>query len=421
MMTTGLAREFLLGVGSGRETGYLGFLSPVMQIYSSFRPHIERAQDESGTLISCRLEGLWVVALYALAGAAMLALAWFLYQKRHSESAGDVVAFQWLRPVFRYGSALLGGLTVGRLLFEVFWETLFQRGYSGDRIPLWVCLFLGGLLGYYIASMLLEKSLRVFRGSWKGAVSVCLAAAALCAGLALDPLGISSWVPEAEDIQIAWVYGEAELHAGPEDAPERKEMVIDLHRAILAEKDSIRARSDRLMDNHLWLGIVYVLEDGRTVQRAYSLPMREEQWETGESYEGLVRDIAGDREAMRSQIAAPEGYALADITAESGYGAFYAAVGDNPAETDPDAPGAEELYAALFQDLEEGNIPSWAPSFVGRSSARVPVQLELRFEERVYHSDRRSTAVRYVELYESMVHTIQTMEDMGWGELFAER
>ena len=56
----------------------------------------------------------------------------FLYQKRHSESAGDVVAFQWLRPVFRYGSALLGGLTVGRLLFEVFWETLFQRGYSSS-------------------------------------------------------------------------------------------------------------------------------------------------------------------------------------------------------------------------------------------------------------------------------------------------
>ena len=301
------------------------------------------------------------------------------------------------------------------------WESFFQRGHYTDPVPMASCMALTGLVGYYAASMLLEKSLRVFRGSWKGAVSVCLAAAALCAGLALDPLGISSWVPEAEDIQIAWVYGEAELHAGPEDAPERKEMVIDLHRAILAEKDSIRARSDRLMDNHLWLGIVYVLEDGRTVQRAYSLPMREEQWETGESYEGLVRDIAGDREAMRSQIAAPEGYALADITAESGYGAFYAAVGDNPAETDPDAPGAEELYAALFQDLEEGNIPSWAPSFVGRSSARVPVQLELRFEERVYHSDRRPTAVRYVELYESMVHTIQTMEDMGWGELFAER
>ncbi|MCI8878551.1 MAG: hypothetical protein HFF78_06230, partial [Oscillospiraceae bacterium] len=312
-------------------------------------------------------------------------------------------------------------LGLGPLLYMLVWESFFQRGHYTDPVPMASCMALTGLVGYYAASMLLEKSLRVFRGSWKGAVSVCLAAAALCAGLALDPLGISSWVPEAEDIQIAWVYGEAELHAGPEDAPERKEMVIDLHRAILAEKDSIRARSDRLMDNHLWLGIVYVLEDGRTVQRAYSLPMREEQWETGESYEGLVRDIAGDREAMRSQIAAPEGYALADITAESGYGAFYAAVGDNPAETDPDAPGAEELYAALFQDLEEGNIPSWAPSFVGRSSARVPVQLELRFEERVYHSDRRSTAVRYVELYESMVHTIQTMEDMGWGELFAER
>ena len=29
--------------------------------------------------------------------------------------------------------------------------------------------------------------------------------------------------------------------------------------------------------------------------------------------------------------------------------------------------------------------------------------------------------MRYVEVYESMVHTIQTMEDMGWGELLEER
>ena len=408
----------LFGVSQVSGDSLLEFLSPMSYLAGHLNDRYYTG--EAGERIFY-LEGFGAAALYGLAGLVLLGLSWALCRRRKSERAGDVVAFRWLRPLFRGAMAAIGALGLGPLLYMLVWESFFQRGHYTDPVPMASCMALTGLVGYYAASMLLEKSLRVFRGSWKGAVSVCLAAAALCAGLALDPLGISSWVPEAEDIQIAWVYGEAELHAGPEDAPERKEMVIDLHRAILAEKDSIRARSDRLMDNHLWLGIVYVLEDGRTVQRAYSLPMREEQWEAGESYEGLVRDIAGDREAMRSQIAAPEGYALADITAESGYGAFYAAVGDNPAETDPDAPGAEELYAALFQDLEEGNIPSWAPSFVGRSSARVPVQLELRFEERVYHSDRRSTAVRYVELYESMVHTIQTMEDMGWGELFAER
>lgn len=423
-----LAEQLIRWVASGILFGFPGdsgdamleFLSPLARLFSSLEQ--KYYLNEAGEKVFY-LAGFGTLALYGLAGLALLALSWVLCCRRKSERAGDVVAFRWLRPLFRVVLAAAGALGLGPLLYVLVWESFFQAGHYTDPVPMAGCMALTGLVGYYAASMLLEKSLRVFRGSWRGAAAVCLAAAAFCAGLALDPLGLSSWVPDPEDIQIAWVYGEVELYAGPEDAPERKEMVIDLQRAIQAEKDSIRARSDRLMDNHLWVSIVYVLEDGREVRRAYSLPMREEQWEAGESYEGLVRDIASDREAMRSQIAAPEGYILTDILAEN-YGSMVsAAVGDRPAGTDPDAPGAEELYAALLQDLEEGNIPSWAPSFAGRSSARVPVYLELHFEESAYHSDpsdRRATAMRYVELYESMVHTIRTMEDMGWGELLKE-
>ena len=199
MLVTGLAEDFLLGVWMTQDMGMLGFLSPVMQIYRSVRPVAERLPD--GTLTGWRLQGLWVLGLYALAGLALLALAWYLYRRRHSESAGDVVAFRWLRPVFRYGLALLSGLTAGRLLYELFWRSLFQRGAYAERRPMMVCVFLGGMLGYYIASMLLEKSLRVFRGSWRGAALVAAGAAALCLLVSIDLFGVERRVPEPEEIE----------------------------------------------------------------------------------------------------------------------------------------------------------------------------------------------------------------------------
>ncbi|MDE7009890.1 MAG: hypothetical protein K2O93_01645, partial [Oscillospiraceae bacterium] len=65
---------------------------------------------------------------------------------------------------------------------------------------------------------------------------------------------------------------------------------------------------------------------------------------------------------------------------------------------------------------------SWAPSFVGRSSARLPAELALYFEQSGYpNRESLSTAVKHAELYESMVHTIQAIEAMGWGEFLAER
>ena len=65
--------------------------------------------------------------------------------------------------MFRYGASLLSGLIVGRIIYELMWQGLFQRGAYADALPMAVCMAVGGLLGYYAASMLLEKSRRVFR------------------------------------------------------------------------------------------------------------------------------------------------------------------------------------------------------------------------------------------------------------------
>lgn len=103
------------------------------------------------------------------------------------------MAVGWLRPVFRYGVAALSALLGGQLLYELFWYS-FQSGSYYDLLPMTVCLVVAGVIGYYGASMLLSKSLRVFRRSWIGLGAVVLGCVAVCCALHFDVFGIAARV-----------------------------------------------------------------------------------------------------------------------------------------------------------------------------------------------------------------------------------
>ena len=151
-------------------------------------------------LTSVSLNGFWIIGVYALVGIVLLAAALCLYRRRRSETAGDVVSVGWLRPVFRFGLAALAALLGGQLLYELFWMQ-FQSGSYYDTLPMAICLIVAGVIGYYAASMLLAKSLRVFQGSWKGLLGVILGCVLICGALHFDVLGIASRVPEADAVQ----------------------------------------------------------------------------------------------------------------------------------------------------------------------------------------------------------------------------
>ena len=113
------------------------------------------------------------VGIYTAAGAALLALTYLLYRRRKSESAADPAAFPWMRPVFRYGTGLLGGLALGLGLYQLVlgWR---MESETGRWVGLLVSTVLMGALCYYAAEMLVRKSLRVLRRTLQGAGLVCL-------------------------------------------------------------------------------------------------------------------------------------------------------------------------------------------------------------------------------------------------------
>ena len=192
-LISSFAQGFIFGF-STYYTGVVEWLSPTVYLVNNVRcarQYVEVQQTfpdgtpyTSRLLTSADLESFWLIGVYALVGLALAALALILYRRRRSETAGDVVAVGWLRPVFRYGVAGLCALLGGQFLYSLFWYG-FQQGEYYDTLPMVVCLLAAGAIGYYGASMLLAKAFKVFRGSWKG-LGIVLAGCALVTAESVD-------------------------------------------------------------------------------------------------------------------------------------------------------------------------------------------------------------------------------------------
>lgn len=203
-----LVQGFLFGLESGYQiSSTAAWLSPAVGLMEHVNvdrtyqeiPSIGGGMDE--VLQSVSLENSWVIGVYALAGVVLLALAWLLYRRRRSESAGDVVAVGALRPLFRYGLAALAALVGGVALYELVWRSFRYEEYYGGGPPMAVCMLIAGAIGYYGASMLLAKSLRVFRGSWKGLALVAAGCAAVCCVLHFDLFHVEDQVPQVQETE----------------------------------------------------------------------------------------------------------------------------------------------------------------------------------------------------------------------------
>ncbi|MBE6996197.1 MAG: hypothetical protein E7429_05685 [Ruminococcaceae bacterium] len=308
------ARGFLFGV-SGEYTGAVEWLSPTVYLINHVRSRteyterfIEDANRHLGgywkTEISAvTLENGWLIAVYALAGLALLGAAWLLYSRRSSESAGDVVSVGWMKPVFRWGVTICAALLGGVALYEIFWRG-FQFGKYYDAVPMTVCMLISGAIGYYAASMLLAKSLRVFRGSLKGLAATAVFAAAVCCVLDFDLLGVEERVPKIREVEEVTFYAAGNnytFYPGQED--ELLEQVRAVHLAIAQDAEyAARAYDERGIDNQhavTNVRLTYRLRNGTTLSRRYSLVVYPDRIDDPATY-----DFALDRLVNGSEMKA---------------------------------------------------------------------------------------------------------------------
>lgn len=217
---------------------------------------------------------LWVLAGV---GIVLLALGLVLYRRRNLERAGDFMAFRPMKPIF----LTVYTLCVGGVLFYLGYET-------ADTFAGYVFFAIGLFVGYFTGKMLLERTIRVFKGrSWAG-LGILYAAVALSLLLTwLDPIGIARRVPDSQRVQEVYLYdgylsdyqlNKGDLLANRSDVlvitePEDIAAICQIHPLMIEENKAISDQEGRRFT------LQYKMKNGTTISRTYRIGSYGEVWE----------------------------------------------------------------------------------------------------------------------------------------------
>ncbi len=263
----------------------LEFMSPLIYLFTRIGINVNISTGSAAVSLTN-----WSALLgYIIAAVVFSVTALLLYRKRRMESAGDVIAVNSLRPVFKFCVTACAALCFG-LLFFVIISTLFTSP-STSMLVLSAGLIIGAFIGYFASEMLLKKSFHVFKGSWKGFVItavLCIVFAFVCV---TDLFDLSSQLPDADDIEAISCNSEGR----GVDIKNRSdiEALLKVNKAIIADRDKYEGLDDTDLENTGYVSIRYKLKDGRVICRGYTLLIDDNYKAYYEvlSSENIVKDI----------------------------------------------------------------------------------------------------------------------------------
>lgn len=362
-LISNFAANFIFGYVGGSAPDWVQFFSPTVFLTNGvlnmgYIP--PESLDAEGTYV---LNGMWAVGVYTLIGIALLAAAFLLYRLRHSESAGEVVAYRALKPIFRYGVALASALTLGQLLYEILWRMPFQTGAYAQMLPMGVCMVIAAILGYYIASMLLKKSLRVFRGNWQGPLTTAAIVVILCGCVSFDVFGSVSYVPDLQEVDDVIISFYDRSFSASGDSRLAQEIAA-AHRAILKDEAYIRSMTSdggyaytmdesgvqETMETTLYLS--YRMKDGTMVQRRYDMPLVRDRWyNQPDTFDYLLRQAVYGPEASDAAVTPVLGDTL-----DSLYGEYWNNDTGDVVTFNLTSDGAQRIYDGLLADAAAGTL-----------------------------------------------------------------
>lgn len=331
----------------------------------------------------------------------LMALVWWLYKKRPSETAGDAMSFRWLRPIARWSIGLCGGLGLGLFL-------RYTAFIDGGFACLLICQLVMGVICFFAAQMLLQKKFRIFNKRWwleTAAMVLVLAAVTVC--VKLDITGYQHRVPDAEDVtSVRFSASYADFTA---DDPAAVESVISLHRAILEQYDETgeRLENQTYLDTEggpitRYVRVDYQLRNGTSLCREWRvsivngsdihrlLTQLVSRTDCRESLMGLdvLRKYGGVSNVAGGYVTQYETGAFADLTRQQAQDLVSHALADAANSRAPIDPLRDDMYSSTNLDIEirlntdKGNVSFSlnVPDFAVETKAFLDA---LEFEEPV--------------------------------------
>lgn len=252
--------------------------------------------------------GFQYVLAYCGVAVVLGIAALYLYEARHMETAGDVIALPWAKPVFKFSFAFCAALCGGYVLYYTF-RPLFDESHTIFTL---FCV-IAGVIGCLVAEMLLQKSFKVFRRGWGSTGIFCACLVLLLVGLSNDVMGLEGWVPNPDRVTAVSLNGST---LAPYDSGDRSnrnlndqediEKVIALHQNIVNDRAFYKAFNSNLYtygDAPVWEGhyidLTYTMFDGSLVSRRYSIPFNVASNDPDpDTVEGLYLSLMGDTDYL---------------------------------------------------------------------------------------------------------------------------
>lgn len=335
------------------------------------------------------------VAVYAALGAALLIAGLWLYRKRPLECAGDFMAFKSTEPVLLTVYTLAVG-TFFYLFSEIFGESLLN----------YLFLVFGLAIGFFTGTMLLRRTTRVFRGRTFLRFGIFVAVFFLTLLLTwVDPLGISRWVPDADDVASVNLSNRYEHHGYSEHDMDLTDPAAIADILAVHEYQIGRTHADELAEydgSSLFnICIEYTLKNGATRTRFYEVNVLSEAGQTLKKYLSSFEFVMDFPE---EQI--PE-------KAEEIFHIYSEAMRENSDDNVNyvNRFDREALLRAIARDCAEGNLSQiYGYHYTAEKGWDRTTYLEIGFAEDWENSDQTYI---YLNIYPECVHTLHWMEANG--------
>ncbi len=387
------------------------YFSPLVNMVNNFdlvEVLSERILDANGDYVDRIITGValgegwgWTV-VYAVFGVAMLALGLQLYRKRALECAGDFMAFRACEPVLLIVYTLTAG-GVFYLFSDIF-------GYGAMSLLL---LVMGLAVGFFTGLMLLQRTTRVFRMKNFGAFGLLTLAMGLTLGLTfLDPLGITRWVPEADEVvsvNLSSRYNYNSYSQGALELTEAADIqaILDAHEYIIGRTadDEIREFG---INPTVTVCIEYTLKNGATRTRFYQVSTLNEAGQTLKRYFSSFEYVTGFREEEIPELAQH----IFQVNAQG--------MRDNTAEylEQMQSLDMEGLLRALAADCAAGNMAQEGSYHLEQNEYGVldwdsVTYLEFGYRHVAENTGDWTDSYTSVTIYNDSVHTLNWMIENG--------
>ncbi len=260
--------------------------------------------DELGDFVRNNITGLslgnwWPLVCYALFGAALLVLGLVMYRRRDLETAGDFTAFKFAEPVL----LVIYTVTAGGFLH--LFSDLFGTAIS------YLFLVVGLAAGFFTGLMLLQRTTRVFRPRAFVQFGVLMGVFVLSLLITwADPLGITRWVPDAEEVAKVNLSTRTELHYSAQydmDLTETADIqnLITVHQEAI-KYDTVEEREAPYGEVSIYtinVCIEYTMKDGSVRTRFYFVPVKSEPGQILRPYFSSLEYLLGITEEEIPQFA----------------------------------------------------------------------------------------------------------------------